>query len=156
MTESESHKKNEFIRLLKGNLFQEGYPCKIQVEGRSMLPLIKAGDKVILRSCKNKAPRKFDIVAYEREGKIFLHRIIKVFENGTCICKGDNLLRSDKKVQKNELIGLVEIIERKSGKELYMRKIHWRIINALIAIYSLFKAYLWHIFRNKSYIAGAL
>jgi signal peptidase len=74
----------------------------------SMEPIIYTGDAVVLSKVnKNTELELEDIIAYEDEGKIIVHRIVKITKNGY-ITKGDNNNSVDKEeVKRKDIKGIV-------------------------------------------------
>ena len=74
----------------------------------SMEPIIYTGDAVVLSKVnKNTELELEDIIAYEDEGKIIVHRIVKITKNGY-ITKGDNNNSVDKEeVKRKDIKGKV-------------------------------------------------
>ena len=59
------------------------------VEGSSMMPMLKAGQDVIVVEQKPLKIKKYDVVLIRRENKLVLHRIVKVYKKGFLFV-GDN------------------------------------------------------------------
>ena len=74
----------------------------------SMEPIIYTGDAVVLSKVnKNTELELEDIIAYEDDGKIIVHRIVKITKNGY-ITKGDNNNSVDKEeVKRKDIKGKV-------------------------------------------------
>ena len=66
----------------------------LRVEGTSMMPLLKRGDRVVLKTADAEQLKRGDLIAYRDKGNIIVHRLIKKKRiNGKwLLCqKGDNL-----------------------------------------------------------------
>ena len=69
---------------------------RFRVSGPSMLPLLKAGDEVLVdrRAYRRTEPTRGDIVVAEHPTQAnlpLIKRVVSVLEDGRCILKGDNL-----------------------------------------------------------------
>ena len=85
----------------------------IGVGSDSMTPRISKGDAVILKKVsKSNVLKKNDIIGYEKNGIVVVHRIIDVKRtknNIVYITKGDaNNSRDSKEVKRDQVVGLVE------------------------------------------------
>lgn len=81
----------------------------------SMSPAIEKGDVIILKSMKNEEARKIkkgDVLVYNHDNKIIVHRVIKKSNNGETISfktKGDyNNAKDSWIVKQEEVIGIVK------------------------------------------------
>lgn len=81
----------------------------------SMSPAIEKGDVIILKSMKNEETRKIkkgDVLVYNHDNKIIVHRVIKKSNNGETISfktKGDyNNAKDSWIVKQEEVIGIVK------------------------------------------------
>lgn len=81
----------------------------------SMSPAIEKGDVIILKSMKNEETRKIkkgDVLVYNHDNKIIVHRVIKKSNNGETISfktKGDyNNAKDSWTVKQEEVIGIVK------------------------------------------------
>lgn len=81
----------------------------------SMSPAIEKGDVIILKSMKNEETRKIkkgDVLVYNHDNKIIVHRVIKKSNNGETISfktKGDyNNAKDSWAVKQEDVIGIVK------------------------------------------------
>lgn len=81
----------------------------------SMSPAIEKGDVIVLKSMKNEEARKIkkgDVLVYNHDNKIIVHRVIKKSNNGETISfktKGDyNNAKDSWIVKQEEVIGIVK------------------------------------------------
>ena len=73
-------------------------------EGNSMAPMLKTGDKIIVR--KPTFPlKKYDIPVYRRDGHYTMHRIVKVTKSGYVIC-GDNRTHLERDITDKDIVGV--------------------------------------------------
>ncbi len=82
----------------------------------SMSPAIEKGDVIVLKSMKNEEVRKIkkgDVLVYNHDNKIIVHRVIKKNNNGETISfktKGDyNNAKDSWTVKQEDVIGIVKI-----------------------------------------------
>ena len=82
----------------------------------SMSPEIEKGDVIVLKSMKNEEARKIkkgDVLVYNHDNKIIVHRVIKKSNNGETISfktKGDyNNAKDSWTVKQEDVIGIVKI-----------------------------------------------
>ena len=86
----------------------------IPIVGRSMYPLIREGDNVLVE-CGYSQIRRGDIIAFRSENKLIVHRVLTISEKGTgfsVTTKGDNVPHLDPVVSHREIIGKVSAIKR--------------------------------------------
>lgn len=97
----------------------------LTVTGDSMYPLFKSRiDTVVLDGTKN--PKKYDIVFYRREnGSYILHRILKE-KDGLYTIAGDNELKKEFPVKKDQIIAKVSEFTRK-GKSHKTNELFYRV-----------------------------
>lgn len=101
----------EYDSLIREVLDSDG-EFRIYPHGTSMLPLLRQGiDSVALRKL-DRAPRKFDILFYQRaDGSYILHRVKKVTDEGL-IMWGDNHTMLEYGVTEDMIIGYAARIFR--------------------------------------------
>jgi hypothetical protein len=101
----------EYDSLIREVLDSDG-EFRIYPHGTSMLPLLRQGiDSVSLRKL-DRAPRKFDILFYQRaDGSYILHRVKKVTDEGL-IMWGDNHTMLEYGVTEDMIIGYAARIFR--------------------------------------------
>jgi signal peptidase len=110
---------------------------QLKLSGHSMTPLIKNGDWLILKHNNNNI-RVGSIIAYRRERKIVVHRVIKIqnnSDNNYFITKGDFNLHIDSAVEMKSVIG--KVIAVKKNKQFFsIDTKFWNIVGYFIAINS--------------------
>lgn len=92
-------------------LIKDGQVLEVPVFGISMFPFLMAGTVVRVQKCSIDKVKKGDVVFFESQPKIILHRVIKVGD-GWIQCKGDSLLRLDSVIQQDQLMGRVVAYKR--------------------------------------------
>ncbi len=119
---------------------------KIRVTGYSMQPMIyHLRDTVTIKKPPDNF-KKYDLPLYIREdGKVVLHRIIKLSKDGTYVCRGDNQWDKEYGVKKEQIIGIVSDFLRKGksvdvnsskGYKLYV--LIWPIMHHFKFLYKYF------------------
>lgn len=79
---------SEFAKLLP-DLLKDGKTVSFCPKGKSMLPTIKEGDKVVLKAFDK--PSKYDILFFiTDDGKAILHRLVKIQKDGSYVMQGDS------------------------------------------------------------------
>ena len=93
-------------------VLSSGGEFRLYPHGTSMLPLLRQGiDSVALRSL-DRAPRKFDILFYQRaDGSYILHRVKEVTSDGL-ILWGDNHTMLEYGITEENIIGYAARIFR--------------------------------------------
>lgn len=119
MSESSARKSIGAMAPVIKEMVDGGGSVRLEVKGSSMMPLLRSEkDAVLLKKPDN--IRRFDVVLFKKaDGRIALHRIVKIGELLTII--GDNQYSFDRKIPKSDLIakaaefhrGKVRIGERK-------------------------------------------
>ncbi len=76
----------------------------------SMTPKINKGDAVVMRKITDKTViKKGEIVAYQKDKKVIVHRVYKINKNGTFVTKGDANNTPDKSaVKRKQIKGVVK------------------------------------------------
>ena len=92
-------------------------------KGVSMMPLLRQGkDVMVIESCKVEELKKFDAVLFVRnrpnKKEYILHRILKVYDNGTFWIVGDNCT-SGEIVEGKDILGKLTSVLR-DGKRIYV------------------------------------
>ncbi len=113
---------DEFMKIVIEHL-NNNQQVEIKVTGNSMLPFYK-NERTIVTLKKDDAYKKLDVVLFEYEGQIILHRIIKIKENQYYI-RGDGAFRIEI-VNSAKIFGKV-INFHTDGKQIkkYSGKIKW-------------------------------
>ncbi len=106
---------SDFAELFAEQLTSGG-SVTFEVNGTSMLPLIKKGDSVVIVKPRSML-KKYDIPFYQRsDGSYVLHRIVG-FKDGKYICRGDHQSADEYGVEPESVIGVATHIVR-GGKRI--------------------------------------
>lgn len=84
---------------------QKGYWVST-VEGCSMMPMLQQGRDVIVVEQKPQKIKKYDVVLIRKEGKLVLHRVVKVYKKGFLFV-GDNSFYKDI-ISYEQIIGILK------------------------------------------------
>jgi signal peptidase I len=119
----------------------DGSVC-FRVLGASMFPWIRSGDLVFVRSFAYEQASRGDVVFFEREGRLFVHRVIQGVaagasgaRRGALITKGDALDREDEPVTRAEFLGRV-IRAHRGNQHIDIESVGRVVVGRLIARFS--------------------
>lgn len=126
--------RNTYIELAK-DAITNNLSLWLKVSGRSMSPTIKSGEKILIKLVELEQIKIGDIVVYKTNDKLISHRIIFIGHLRFTI-KGDSELvwRS---CDYNSILGKIVSIEKHDGRIINLETRTWRVMNYIIAIYSL-------------------
>ena len=87
-----------------------GEAVLLRVQGVSMLPWLREGEKVRIRPAAGRKPRRGDVALYWRgPGRLILHRVVKFHPSvNVCACLGDSESGPPERVPAAAVIGLME------------------------------------------------
>lgn len=110
----------------------------IPISGRSMLPLIHDGDRVLVLHGSN-GVRRGDMVVFWCEGGLIAHRVLRIYGRDAklkFITKGDNVPYPDPPIDASEIVGRVLAIQR-GGRQVRLDTVAWRVVGWLIVVATL-------------------
>jgi signal peptidase len=117
-------------------LLDSGIPLRFQARGRSMYPLVKDGDILIVRPPGDREVNIGEVIFFRRpDGPPVAHRVIKIIDKTggkLLVTRGDSLRYYDAPVSPDNVLGRVIRVERKQ-KRLALTGWPWRIFGVLIA-----------------------
>ena len=128
------------------DLWQENdKESQLKLSGHSMTPVIKNGDWLTLKHNKNDI-KVGSIIAYRREQKIIVHRVIKM-QAQSLITKGDFNYHLDEAVDIKNVIGkVIAIKNRRIDTKL------WSVIAYIIATTPFIFTHTYRIIRKIKHI----
>jgi signal peptidase I len=85
-----------------------GKSIPLRITGRSMYPFLSSGEVVLLEPCPVQSLETGDLVAFERDYRVILHRVLAIHP-GKVIEKGDNV-RQETVVEERQIIGRARAI----------------------------------------------
>lgn len=110
----------------------------ISITGRSMFPLIREGDRVLVaHGCTGM--RRGDVIVFRRRGRLIAHRVLNILKSDAgpiFVTKGDNIPQFDPPLNDNEIVGRVLAIKREN-RCIPLDTPVWRILGWLIAVSTL-------------------
>jgi len=116
------------------DLLQAGYALRFTAQGKSMSPLIREGDVVLIEPIGNQLPKPSEIVFFiNQQGDLVLHRVLKRLkkdDNFFYLLKGDQVATTDGIVEQAKIIGRLKAIER-GGSFLSIDKPAFKALNRL-------------------------
>ncbi len=114
--------REEAIHTLKG-LLEAGRESRIEIQGTSMEPFLKAGDIVQVGTVSPNQLKTGDIIAFLQDGRLIVHRYLGRATQSGVYCmrqKGDNLLGHGW-VNPDALVGRVVWVERGMNKRQLLK-----------------------------------
>lgn len=95
---------------------QEGKKVAITVKGTSMLPFLRDGDKVMLKSVENMNLKRGDIVLARYGPGFILHRIVRK-EDDRIVLEGDGNWNQTEEVLRSDICGIAESLLKPTGEK---------------------------------------
>lgn len=96
-------------------------------KGKSMLPMLRDGEDVVVLSKPNGKLHLFDIPFYRRSnGAYVLHRIVNFDADGSYVLCGDNQFTLEHGIKDSDIIGVVTAFYRK-GKAYSVNSFKYRL-----------------------------
>jgi len=150
---------------------EEGFPNSIseqlrangsvcfRVLGASMFPWIRSGDLVFVRRFAFEQASRGDVVLFERDARLFVHRVLRGGANGagaadTLVTKGDALDREDMPVSRAEFLGRVIRIHR-DDRHIDMESMGQKLLGRFLASVSRASSlWYWPIRSAKHFLFG--
>lgn len=121
---------------LSETLLQAGTAVRFRANGASMLPLIQAGDFLLVKPVAPYQIRVGDVVLFiTEEGRPLVHRVIKRQKRAQCysfLLKADQASEEDGLIAQEEVLGRLESVER-AGREISMRSLAYRMMGLGLA-----------------------
>lgn len=93
--------------------------ARLRVQGSSMLPSIRPGDELDLRGASSHEIKIGDVVAYRRDGRLFVHRVVER-NRQELVTRGDTLPQADAPVSASDLLGVVSAV-RRDGRDVTLQ-----------------------------------
>ncbi len=128
------------VDFVKGNI-RSGNEMSFPVATDSMLPLIKATDRVVVNTCGASDVKLGDIVLFERDSSLIVHRVLeRKIEDKKIILvpKADRVCEKEKPFSEEQFLGKVVKIHKESFT-LHLERWHGIAINRSFYFYSLLK-----------------
>jgi hypothetical protein len=95
------------------SMMQRGVAMRTSARGYSMLPFIHDGDILTIVPLGRRTPRLGEVVAFVHPGsrRLAIHRVVARLGDTWLIC-GDNTSQADSRVPHDDLLGVVERVQR--------------------------------------------
>lgn len=110
----------------------------ISINGRSMFPLIREGDQVLVaHGCTGM--RRGDVIVFRLRGTLIAHRVLNIFESDVgpiFVTKGDNVSQFDPPLSDNEIVGRILAVKR-GNRCMPLDTVIWKILGWFIAVSTL-------------------
>lgn len=99
----------------------------------SMSPLIRPGDEVRLIRPDPRRITRGTLIAYRRDGRLFLHRVLAQ-NGGGVVAKGDGLASPDPPVGWEQVVARVAALRREGRPEVDLDAFPWPLINRVLGV----------------------
>jgi hypothetical protein len=96
--------------------------ARVRAFGSSMLPGIRPGDLLHVRSTTASALATGDVALFVRDGRLFAHRVVGMTAAGRLRTRGDALRHADPAVAPSQVLGAVIRVSR-GGREIPCRPV---------------------------------
>jgi hypothetical protein len=103
-------------------LLRSGQSVCFRARGRSMWPSIPSGSRIEVRPCPATELNVGQIAAYERRGRVVVHRIERISPEGLHFA-GDTLATPDGCISGQHVLGRANVLER---RRLHLRLPSWQ------------------------------
>ena len=137
-----------------------GAPVRLHVSGLSMLPALWPGDLITVRHAATEDLRRGAIVAFARDDRIVVHRIVGQTANSNAnlpITRGDSQQEEDLPVLPGELLGIVASVRRFGVDRpiAYRSSLIAQILSKLVLRSALARLLLFYLSRLKNWLFAA-
>ena len=118
-----AHLRDTDLLELSKDIFKKGKSIRFQAKGWSMRPFIRDGDFIIVSPIENSSNKTGDVVfCITTENKVMVHRVIKKYKKDKdnrimMFIKGDASFSSPEKVEMQNVLGKVVVVERNGRKK---------------------------------------
>ncbi|MEE1319487.1 MAG: S24/S26 family peptidase, partial [Ruminococcus sp.] len=101
---------DDIIGILTEKL-ESGGTVTFTPRGKSMLPMLRDGEDVVVLSKPQGRLHLFDVPLYRRSNGLYvLHRIVDFDADGSYVMCGDNQFEIERGINKEQIIGYVSVI----------------------------------------------
>ncbi|MBO5409505.1 MAG: S24/S26 family peptidase [Clostridia bacterium] len=135
--------------LLVEELLRRGDTVRLTVTGNSMYPMLHTRRDTVTLSPAGKI-KKYDITFHRRtDGRYILHRVLKIQKDGTYLIAGDNELKPEPPVNREQIFGVVTSYTRWGKEHSVKSPLYWMYVR----IWHLLMPWRWKIvnFRLRKY-----
>ncbi len=100
--------------------------ARLRVTGTSMLPTIWPGDVAVLERVATTDLRVGDVILFQQDSRLFLHRIIAAAAGDEFATRGDAMPQADPMVRPQQILARVSAIERRGRLIRHFELSPWR------------------------------
>ena len=111
-----------------------GKRSQIRLTGKSMRPLFRAGDLILIQH-GSEVFRRGDVIVFRMADQIVVHRLLDIHADQSrsyLLTKGDSVLRPDPRFSSDQVIGRVIGFTR-NGQEVSVSSPVWQLVGRSIA-----------------------
>jgi len=101
------------LKNISEHLLSDGFNVRLNTRGFSMFPLIRTGDRIIIKPVRSPAPG--DVIVFKKNDELVCHRLKRIFvKNGISFLqtKGDNQFKPDEPITPSDILGKIVEIDR--------------------------------------------
>jgi hypothetical protein len=103
----------------------------VSAASASMAPLIQPGDALCLAPVGGERPRVGAIVAYVRDARLVVHRVVATTPGGV-VTRGDGLSEADAPLEWTRVVGRVTAIRTPAGRTLDLERPPWTLLEGVL------------------------
>jgi signal peptidase I len=110
--------RSECAHSMAVEVLQSSGRLRLQVTGTSMLPTLWPGDLLSIESSSSRQVCAGEIVLYERDGRMFVHRVVQVSVDGdgAITTRGDCMPGNDLPLSPTGILGRVTELRRRNQR----------------------------------------
>jgi len=97
---------------MAGEVLRENGTLRLQATGWSMLPAVLPGDTLVIDHVAPERVCQGDIVLFQRDRRLFAHRVTGRDANRKIATRGDSMPQADAPLQDGELLGRITFLVR--------------------------------------------
>lgn len=97
---------------LTTELLDENQIIKIKAKGSSMLPFFREGDEFVIKKAQIQKLKKGDLLIFEEQQTLIVHRLFKKLKNDQYVCWGDFNRAPDAVINQTQILAQVVNYER--------------------------------------------
>lgn len=119
---------NDSAERIRGIIASEGHYVSTSV-GASMRPMLRSRRDTIVVTAKPPALKKYDVVLYDSNDRLVLHRVVKVLP-GSCDIRGDNCFFTEYGIKNEQIIGVLKEFwrgEKKISADGFFYRLYSRV-----------------------------
>jgi hypothetical protein len=115
-----AHLREHIKQNLAEEVLRRTGEVRLAALGYSMLPTLWPGDQLTIAARTLEQIEPGDVVAYQRSGRLFIHRAIQVESTSppTVVARGDAMPAADAPISREELLGIVTSVCGADGRSM--------------------------------------